>query len=491
MGDKSKVRGPKSKVRGPKYVASELVFDDRGLKRNDGRHLAWEVLKRVEERGSYASLLLDTRLRRSSLSPAEKRLATELVYGVLRHRGRIDWILEKVSRRSIGTMEAGLRNLLRLGAYQLSFLDRIPPYAAVDEAVKLALSFMGKGCGSFVNAVLREVSRQRDTIPYPDLDTDPVRYIATFHSHPSWLVERWLHRLGERETMSLAMANNRIPPVSIQVNPLKGSPEELRSLLRGKVEAIEESPMVPNAFRLLGVPPLWDMEAFLQGRFAVMDEAAALVVHVLDPRPGETIIDACAGGGGKAALAAMLTQDNSHILALDLSRRALRRLEENISRLGIRGVRGILLDARDAGKRLSEKADRVLVDVPCTGLGTLRRHPEIKWRLKPDSLKVLSNLQLELLEGVLPCLKPGGILVYSTCSTEPEENEGVISQFIQAHPEIEVEDPSPFLPLSREDLIGPSKFLQTWPHRHAVDGFFVARLRSRETKSDPKGHGGL
>ena len=445
----------------------------------------------MEERSSYASLLLDTRLRRSSLSPVEKGLATELVYGVLRHRERVDWILEKVSRRFIGVMETGLRNLLRLGAYQISFLDRIPPYAAVDEAVKLALRFMGKGCASFVNAVLREVSRQKGTIPYPDPHTDLVRYIATFHSHPSWLIERWIHRLGERETISLAMANNKIPPVSIQVNPLKGSPGELRSLLKGKVEVIEESPLVPNAFRLFGVPPLWDMDAFLQGRFSVMDEAAALVVHVLDPRPGETIIDACAGAGGKAALAAMLTQDNIHILAMDLSRRALRRLEENLSRLGIRGVEGILLDARDAGKRLSEKADRVLVDAPCTGLGTLRRHPEIKWRLKPDSIKVLSNLQLELLEGVLPCLKPGGVLVYSTCSTEPEENEGVISQFIQAHPEIEVEDPSPFIPFPRKDLVGPSRFLQTWPHRHGVDGFFAARLRSRETKSDQKGHGGL
>ncbi|MBI5167330.1 MAG: 16S rRNA (cytosine(967)-C(5))-methyltransferase RsmB [candidate division NC10 bacterium] len=434
----------------------------------------------MEEKGSYASLLLDVRLKRSPLPLPEKRLSTELVYGVLRHRGRIDWFLEKVSHRPLEAMGVGLRNLLRLGIYQLCFLEKIPAYAAVNEAVTLAARFGGESAASFTNAVLREICRQRDAISYPDPRADPVGFIAAFHSHPRWLVERWVHRFGQEEATALAAANNQEAPVVVRANPLKCKAHELQKVLQAQVESLEESPLVPETFCLRGASSIWELDAFHQGWFAVMDEAAVLVVHLLDPQPGELILDACAGAGGKAALAAMLTQDRANILALDVNERALARLRENCLRLGVQGVKALFLDARQAGKRLSEKVNRILVDAPCTGLGTLRRHPEIKWRLEPNSLKRLPELQLELLEGVLPCLRLGGVLVYSTCSTEPEENEEVIARLLQNHPELELEDPTPYLPLAREGLVRGGEFLQTYPQRQGIDGFFAARLRIRD-----------
>ncbi len=441
----------------------------------DPRRVAFEVLRRVEQTRAYANLLLDARLKRSPLPERDRALATELVYGVLRWKGRLDRLIAAASSCPLPKIRPDLLTLLRLGSYQLLFLDRIPSYAAVDEAVNLAGRIGGPGAKAFVNAVLRTIQREGEQFLHRRPGEDELDYLASLYSHPRWLLERWKARLGE-EAVALLRANNEVPPVSLVVNRLKASPEKVFGVLWDLAEQVEESPWVPGFFRVRGASSLFTSGAFKAGWFFPMDEAAALPVLLLDPQPGERILDACAGGGGKTALMAALMKGEGKILALDKSERAIRRLREALKRLLVYSAKPLLGDARDAHQHIEGQVDRILVDAPCTGLGTLRRHPEIKWHVKPLDLERLQALQLEILEGVIPCLKVGGILVFSTCSTEPEESERVVEIFLERHQELIREDPSPFLPNKGGGLVEEG-YLRTFPHRHGTDGFFAARLR--------------
>lgn len=443
----------------------------------EARHVAFEVLLRVERTKAYANLLLDAMLKRSPLPERDRALATELVYGVLRWRGRLDRLIAEASSRPFKEIQTELLTILRLGSYQLLFLDRIPAYAAVDESVKLAAGSGGQGAKAFVNAALRTIHRQGEKFLQRKTGEDEMSYLASFYSHPRWLLERWKARLGE-EALALLKANNEIPPVSLATNRLKASPEKVFGVLWDFAEQVEESLWVPGFFRVRGSSSLFTSGAFKAGWFFPMDEAAALPVLLLDPQPGERVLDACAGGGGKTALMAALMKGEGKILALDKSERAMTRLQEALKRLLVRSAKSLLGDAQNAYRQIEGQVDRILVDAPCTGLGTLRRHPEIKWHVSLQDLERLQALQLQILEGVVPCLKVGGILVYSTCSMEPEENEGVVEAFLKRHQELVKEDPSPFLPSKGEGLVGEG-YLRTFPHRHGTDGFFAARLRRR------------
>lgn len=440
-----------------------------------GRQVAFRTLVRVDREEAYASLLLDALLERSALPERERALATELTYGVLRWRGRLDRVIAGASDRPLRDLSPELLNALRLGAYQLLFLTRIPAYAAVDETVKLVGRPGGKGVRALANAILRRIQRDGKTLLERKPDEDILSYLAALYSHPEWLLERWLSRFGE-EAFLLLRANNEIPPLSVGTNLLKTKPEELEKELKQMAEQVEQSSWVPGFFRIRGGGSLLQGRALREGFLVPMDEAAALPVYLLDPRPGEVILDACAGGGGKTALIAGAQRDKGKILALDQSERALRRLKEACRRLGIHSAEPILGDARMAVQVVASPVDRILVDAPCTGLGTLRRHPEIKWRLHPGDFSRLQRLQLEILEGVAPCLKPGGILIYSTCTTEPEENEGVVEEFSRMHPEFTLEDPSPCLPGGSKTLVEDG-YLRTYPHRHGTDAFFAVRFR--------------
>jgi 16S rRNA (cytosine967-C5)-methyltransferase len=389
----------------------------------------------------------------------------------LRHRGTIDFLLSRVVDRPLETLDVDVRNLLRLGAYQLFYAARIPAYAAVHEAVRLARA----GTGTFINAVLRAASR-RGHLREEDLPEDPVERWSIWYSHPSWLVERWVKHLGE-EARELLQANNRIAPVGIGWNPLRGSVEELeRTLTRAGVRW-EASPWVPHAYRVRDAGGLLGSAVRDRGWFWVMDEAAALVVYLLDPQPDERVLDVCAGGGGKATLAAMLMENRGEVVAVDVSARALRRLQEARQRLGATIVRPVRGDARALPGQWRGWADRVLVDAPCTGLGTLRRRPEIRWHREPADIPRLADLQGAILDGVADAVRVGGCLVYAVCSHEPEEGPEVVARFLTRHPEFSPEDELPaFFQGSRAALLtGP--WVATWPHRHETDGFYIARLR--------------
>ncbi len=430
-----------------------------------------EILVRVERDKAYANVLLDTRLRRQRLAPRDRGLATELTYGVLRHRGTMDFLLSRVLDRPLEAVDIDVRNLLRLGAYQLLYLTKIPSYAAVHETVRLAR----RGAAPFVNAILRALVR-RGPLKEEELPEDPVLACAVRHSHPAWLVERWLKQLGE-EARDLMEANNRTPPVSIGWNPLRGSVAELEHLLTKAGADWKASPWVPNVYRVRDAGTLLASGRRNGGLFWVMDEAAALVVQLLDPQPGERVLDVCAGGGGKATLAAMLMENRGEVAALDLSPRALRRLQDGVRRLGTTIVHPVRGDAREAAGHFRKWADRVLVDAPCTGLGTVRRRPEIRWHREPADIIRLAELQSAIMDGVADCVTPGGALVYAVCSHEPEEGADVVAKFLTRHPDFSHEDNLPIFFQGARSTLVTGGHVATWPHRHETDGFFVGRLR--------------
>ena len=439
------------------------------------RALAVDLLTRVERDRAYASILLDATLARGALESKEAALLTELTYGVLRWRGTLDWWFEVVGRRQMADLPVRLRQILRVGAYQLRFLDRIPAYAAVSEAVTLAKGPGGhQGWASLANALLRRLAERRDALPVPETD-DVAERLALRFSHPAWLVRRWLARFGEAEATALLQADQAPAPTVLVVNRLRTDPAAVARDLAAAGVASEMSPLLPEALRVREGGRLRHDPLVAEGHVQVMDEGSALVVALLDPRPGETVLDACAGGGNKTTRMAALMGNAGRIVALDVSDRARRRLCEACARLGAAIVEAKAGDAREASRHVPEGADRVLVDAPCTGLGTLRRHPEIRWRVPEADLARLAALQGALLRGAAQAVRPGGCLVYAVCSTEPEEGEAVAEAFARASPAFLEEVPAGFPAQSCTRL--PAGGFRTFPHRQGCDGFYFIRWR--------------
>lgn len=450
---------------------------DRRRRGGGPRDIAFEVLRRVEASEAYANLLLDACLRRHAPARADRALATELTYGVLRWQGKLDWLLAPVLDRPLEAVERSVRILLRLGAYQIACLTRVPHFAAVDETVELARRVGAARSAGFLNAVLRGLIR-RPPPAAPDPRTDPAGYWRSVGSHPAWLVARWLDRLGEAEAGALMAANNTAPPLSIVCNPLCADPQGLEAGLGAAEVTVDPSPEVPGAFRIRGGGSPADLPGFSEGHWLPMDEAGLLPVLALGVAPGQEVLDACAGGGSKGALLAAAAGPAGRVQALDVSPRAIQRLREAFTRLHVPNASAVLADAREAGLRWPARFPRALVDAPCTGLGTVRRRPEIKWRRRPEDLEQASALQCEILRGVAEAVAPDGILVYSTCSLEPEETDAVVTRFLRERRDFSLEPPAggggPFADPERPGI------LRAWPHRHGTDGFFVARMhRSR------------
>lgn len=442
------------------------------------REAALKVLLAVETRGAYAGLALEAEAR--PLKGPDRGLATELVHGVLRHRALLDFTLGTRLQRPLASLPVPIRNVLRLGLYQLMSLDRVPAAAACNTSVELAKAYGHPGTAALVNAVLRGLAKVReagDPWPAPPKDPFPV-YLSITESHPLWLIERWLGRLGTEQARRLAQANNQAPPVTIRTNLLRTSRDELAGRLEAEGVSVMPGRHAPEALHMTGSPALEELEAFQQGLFSVQDEASMLVARVVAPEPGELVIDACAAPGGKTTHLAELMGDTGQVLAGDIHRHRLKLVGTAASRLGLKSVKLAAGNASRLGDKYKLRADRLLLDAPCSGLGVLRRRSDLRWRQSPQAIGQLAALQRSLLEGSCGTVKPGGVLVYATCSTEPEENEAVVAEFLTAHPEFAPDDIAPFVPASLAGAcVGGS--LRTWPHDHGTDGFFIARLRRR------------
>lgn len=440
------------------------------------RSAAFEILLRIDKERSYADILIDRELSSGFLQGPDRGLLTELVYGVLRRQGTLDYIINRFSKQKSDRLERSVLVLLRIGLYQIFYLDRVPVSAAVNETVKLAKVLAPRASG-FVNAVLRSADRERDDIAYPDKEKDPVGYLSTFYSHPSWLVAGWIGQLGFAEAESLAKAMAEPPPLTIRTNTLKTSREELMERLASEGVQCEATRFSPLGVRIITAGSVARLQSFRDGLFTVQDESSQLAVMFLSPEPGEKVLDACAAPGGKATHMAQLMGNSGEIIACDVIGRKLRLIGENAARLGISCIKTVPLDTASPLNSIKDPSfQRILLDAPCSGLGVIRRNPEGKWWKTAADVAELVRGQKTILENLAGYLKRGGILLYATCSTTREENEAVIDDFLSRHSDFVLEDLRILFPAYGE-LFTEQGCFRGWPHRQGMDGFFAARLK--------------
>ncbi|KPJ59767.1 MAG: hypothetical protein AMJ46_09740 [Latescibacteria bacterium DG_63] len=436
------------------------------------REIAVSILASVDSRSAFSDRLLSSYLARAELSQQDRGLLTQLVNGTLRWRGRIDWVLASVLDTELAQLPTWIRNVLRLGAFQILFMDRIPSSAATNESVKLARKRGHPGTAGLVNAVLRKLVKVRDAIEYPAIGEDPVLSVSIFHSHPEWIVARWLERFGLERTVSICEANNSVESLSIRPNRLRKESQALTNkLLEGGIHA-ERGRLNSNMIRVGGeLAPATDA-AFRAGLYTPQDEAESMVCALLSVSEADTLLDFCAAPGGKATQMAEMTDDNRPVYCLELHPARARQLKEAATRLGIMSIKIVAGDGRAAP--FKDRFGRILVDAPCSGLGVLGKRADARWRKKEKSLLLLSRLQRELLDSASKLLEEKGVMVYSVCSFEREETHQVITSFLEAHPEFNVEGASEFLD---ESLVDESGAMLILPDQYGTDGVFAVRMR--------------
>ena len=439
----------------------------------NARRLALDVLTDVREKGAYASLALGERLRAAHLSPEDRRLATGLVYGTLENQLQIDYALDRLMDHP--TREPVQRDILRMGAYQILFLDRVPDSAAVDETVKLTRAMgMEAACG-FINAVLRNLSRGKDEIAWPDREADPMTYLSVMGSMPRWLVDKLVAAYGPEEAGRVILYREEEHPVCVRPNFTRLSDAEFEALLQEKGWRAERG-LAPHAWLIYGAGDLASDADYRAGRFSIQGQSSMLAAEALEVRPGMKVLDACAAPGGKSAYLCEQMQLTGRVYAWELHEKRAQLLEGVRRRLGLDNLRISVRDALDFRPDLEGALDGVLLDAPCAGLGVLSQKPDIKLRLKEEDIPAIVDTQGRLIDTVCRYVRPGGALVYSTCSLLPEENADRVRAFLQAHPNFTLEPLPTSFPeelRARQTACG----LQLLGCRDGVEGFFIARMR--------------
>ena len=447
------------------------------MRKKSPRAICLDILDRTGGADVHPDrLLTDSFKRYRHLTSLDRAFLTELTYGVIRWRERLDWAIQHFSKIPFEKIESGTLNILRLGLYQILFLSRTPASAAVNESVELAKRIRGQGGAGFVNAVLRSTIRQKDEIRLPDRDQDPALHISVAQSHPLWLVQRWVKELGLEEILRVCKFNNQISSLMLRTNTLKMNRTDLIEKLRKK-----ELKPLPATFSEEGIvlqdpPPTSELPFLKEGLYIIQDEASQLITSVVDPKPGERILDACAAPGGKTTHMAQRMENRGEIYALDLSKGKLDRIEEMCQRLGVKIVKTAKGDAA-ASLPVSDGLvfDRVLADVPCSGFGTLRKNPDLKWRRGEKDIKRLSELQFSILNHLSAYVKVEGVFIYSTCTVFHEENEDMVERFLNEHSEFQLDRVEKVLPERCHPLIHNGYF-KTFPPKDGMDGFFAARM---------------
>jgi 16S rRNA (cytosine967-C5)-methyltransferase len=434
------------------------------------RGLAIKILNRIDRTDAYLERMLDNEMKSTELSGPDKALLYEIVHGVVRWQGRLDWILNGFYKGTFSKAIPNLKNALRVALYQVLFLDRVPDYAAVNEVVEFVKKLQGQKPADLVNAVLRNIIRNKNSIRYPNPDEDPVGYLSAYYSHPSWMVKRYLERFGREDTEKLLMVNNEKPFLTLRINALKTKPEEFKTLLESVGLKYKQGDYLPEFFKLQNLTNITAWEYYSKGYFNIQDESAGLACRLLDVHEGLRVLDMCAAPGGKTAYISALMHSRGEVVAIDRFESRLKLLHRNMARLDVDCVRIVVADALDY-KNLP--FDRVLVDTPCSGSGTLSKKPDIKWRKDLFDIRDLNVLQSKLINKAASLVKVGGIVVYSTCSIEPEENFEIVQKFLHENPNFKFESAKGKFP---DEIIDENGCIQTLPHVHKTDGAFAARL---------------
>jgi 16S rRNA (cytosine967-C5)-methyltransferase len=435
------------------------------------REAALRILFAVDTRSAFSDRLLDAAHGDDSgMAPADRALMHELVKGTLRWRGRLDAALESRIHIGFSQLPPWIQNVLRLGAYQLMFLDRVPVHAAVDESVKLANQYGHPGTAGLVNSVLRRLAEEKDTISVPE--GDDAASLSVWGSHPVWIVERWLARFGVEDTRALLLANNRPARLGLRANPLRASREQLIAALAAEGATAAPATFAPELVWIDGNHAPQSLAAFRNGLCTAQDESECLVARLLAPQAHERVLDLCAAPGGKCTHIAELMGDEGEVWAMERQAPRLASLEQNVARLGLHSIHAVEGDGRNYAFPMP--FDRVLVDAPCSGLGVLGRRADARWRKGPSILHVMPPVQLDLLMAAARRARPGGVVVYSVCSFEPEETEAVVERFLRHAPNMVLESAAGLLP---DAVVDSQGFMRVLPQSQGCDGAFAVRFR--------------
>ena len=441
------------------------------------RERALQILWRIDAQGAFADRLLYAAATQAGLNDRDQALLQQLVKGTLQQRGALDPLLERRLKSGLDSLTPWIRNILRLGAYQLLFLERTPPEVAVNESVELAKKYGHKGTVGLVNAVLRRVAAElpqhRDEGPA----NESAEAIAEAYSHPLWLVRRWLTQLGPAETIALCKANNTPWPVCLRTNTLRASTEHLRERLVAEGVELAPAHYAADCTLVRRLPPstrLHELTSYREGLFQVQDESAALLAQLVAPQSGEFVVDLCSAPGGKTTALAALMGNQGRLLACDLRENRLQLVRANCERLGVTIAEYLAADARELA--LDEPADCVLLDAPCSGLGVLGRKSDVRWNKHEEDIARLAALQAELMHHAATLVQPGGRLIYSTCTLDPAENERVVADFLDYNPDFRLQSPPAGFP---PELVSPQGYYAAWPQRHGMAGAFGAVLERK------------
>ena len=437
----------------------------------DARDAALEALLQMEHKGAWSDGSLKRITAQAGLNGRDAALCTRLTYGVVQNRTLLDYYIDSWCSQRAARLEPVVAGVLRLGIYQILFMDKVPDRAAVHETVELVKRRGKTRAAGMVNAVLRKCVASKNALP-PLPQKGTAARLTVQYSHPRWLVERLTTLVGEREAEAFLRLDNEPVPTAIQTNTLKTTPDALAEELRAAGVELRVHPWLEGCFEVTGTGDLERLPAFAEGRCTVQDAAARLAAMTADPQPGDRVLDVCAAPGGKSFAMAMLMGDRGDILSCDIHPHKLKLIESGAARLGITTVRTALADGRERHAAWVEQADVVLADVPCSGLGIIRKKPDIRWK-DPALLAQLPPIQSAILDNVAGYVRPGGVLVYSTCTVLPEENGGVAEAFLAVHPEFTKEEFT---------LPGIGKCdgdVTLWPQRHGTDGFYICRMRRR------------
>ncbi len=435
------------------------------------RGLAVKILNRIDRTDAYLDKLLDTEIKHAELNGADKALLFEIVHGVIRSLGRIDWILNGFYKGQFSKAIPNIKNALRVALYQIMFLEKVPDYAAVNEAVEFIKKLQGQKPADLTNAILRNIIRSKDSIRYPDPEEDLLGYLAAYYSHPGWLVKRWLNRYSREFTEELLKANNNKPHLIIRFNSLATTKEELLKLLDSVELKYKDGKYLSDFIRLANLSNISDWEYFSKGYFSIQDESTGLPVTLLDVKPEMRVLDLCSAPGGKTGYMSALMNNTGEIYALDKYESRLKIVRKNLGRLHVENVKYVESDALEFVD--TQLFDRVLIDAPCSGLGTLTKKPDLKWKRELMDIKNLSDLQAKLIKKGAELLKVGGVMVYSTCTIEPDENFEIVKKFLFENTNYKLESAKGIVD---DSLIDENGCIQAYPHIHQIDGSFAAKI---------------
>lgn len=438
------------------------------------RQISADILEKVMENRVYADELLAKTFAACELNRQDKNLLVEIVNGTLRWRGQLEWLLERCFNGRFDSAPTKLRSILFVSLYQLRFLDKIPEYAAINEGVELAKRAGGRPWGNLVNGVLRNYLRTEKSLIFPDRGKNPAEALAIRYSHPEWMVRRWLNRYGFEDTRLLCKYNNRRPVVTLRVNLMKVSKENLLKELEDAGVETEPSAHFDDFVRVRSPKSLTETRSFVKGHFSIQDESTAIACLLLSPEENDLVLDLCAAPGGKSCYIAQLMRDGGKVIAVDRSPARMKLLQENTRRLSLTSIQPIIADSTMLN---TKTVDRVLLDAPCSGLGVLAKRADLRWKRKLSDITSIRKRQISLLGKTSQLLRAGGVLVYSTCTIEPEENEEIIEDFLDHHKNFEIDNRLKALSGFESTSKG---YWATLPHRDHVDGIFAVRLIKTE-----------